>query len=303
MITRDNRQFIIPNTGNMSWEELEKVFPDYFKTGASFKGVLLAMSDQLKKMGFTQDFKKQIPQYPQARNVSRTSLVNMDGVEHEFCYINRSKQDNLTGNITAASEELRYLRLEKGKCLEASEKEMLWYLWFCSNEMLNNANPIKSQGARLNFVFAEREAQTKNASMLRIGRLSASILDEEVMDFESLVDVARSVGYSTVGLSNSELRHELMQRATSNAEFAEELTEAIKRYGKDDILFNIKKAIGIANERNGIKLDKRPGRGWYYTEDEVHILKTNNSEDYEEQLARYLLSDKDAQASFLDKFK
>lgn len=303
MITRDRQQYKIQETGPMSWEELKKVFPAYFETGKNHKPVSLQFDERLKRMGFTQDFKTQVPQWPASRNISRSSKVMIDGIESDFAFITRPVQDGNLGNFKSQADELAFVSVQRGGDPTQGNKEMLWYMWFCSNDILNNVNSIKSPGARLLFSFPEKEALAKNTSRLMLSKLSASILDTEVLSYESIVDIAHSVGRTVEGLSDAELRDELIVTATVNEAFAKDLAEAIKRVGKDDVSFEVKKAIGIAKEAKGIKLDKRTG--WFYTtgEEDVLIVKTNNSEDYDEQLARYLVKDKEAQDKFLSTFK
>lgn len=287
MILKNNEKFTIPDKGDFSYEKLAQEFPEFIK---GKRGVQLEMSLKLRRMAVS-DKGKSVEQWPRQRMVSRKAVVVMDGARHTFVITEKFNQDKL-GNYEVNDNGNIAIR-RRQDLNPKTDKELLWFLWFCSNDITNNNNDITSPHARLSILFPEKTARQKNEHKRLAAEINNYILDPKKCTEDNLFQIVRTVlSQSTDSMSVDEFRDMISDRVVKDLDFAKEVNDVVGK--KNDKTTIIREIIGELKAKKAIKVVQGKWVIPVEGEDPEVICTTSPAEDNEVRLAVFLMENEKA---------
>lgn len=297
MILKDGQEFKIPNTGPFSWEELKKALPDYFSKKSP---IIIAFDPSLAKQGVIHGTRNSIESWPERRFVSRQATVLIDG---QTCKIQILKDYTRDRHGEFISRDTA-IQIRRGDDLNAdnTDKELLWYLWFCANDISNNANPINSIGAKLSLINPLQETRNEFEQMALISKINAVILDAEKCPLENLHNIVR-VLFSVNPDEHDEvvLRHMVAKEVSGNSEVALEVQELLENIGSEAVVL-----VSMVKALIDRKVVKRKGAQILWvnadgTEDK--IITTSPKQKDEDRVAQFIATDEEWRKRFEEAYQ
>lgn len=295
MILKDKKPFDIPENGPLGMKALREKFPDFFNKKRS---VQFNFDPALKRIG--KDSRgKTIEQWPREKYISRTAKVEVDGIRSVFQITANYKQD-IHGNYTLNDMPVSIRR--RGGVSMSDGVELLWFLWYCSNDIQNSANKITSPHALVAFEFAKEKAKERIGHRKLASQINNFILDEAQCDKEKLDLIIRvCLGMSTGEISSEEFRDLISSKVIAEPDFALEVKEVMDNLDSD--LTDILAMLTELENQDVIKVDKMR---WMYVngeEEPVKICGVSPAEDNYERLAKVLLQDEEWMERLKDAYK
>jgi hypothetical protein len=295
MILIDGEKFDIPEDnraklGKWSKKELKEALPEVFKGG---RKIGFKFDESLFRIGTDPRTRRQIKQGPERRMIPRKSKVLHPVTEVLVTVEVTDKYESKDGRLVAKD---RKFEITKGRTIGSDELEMLWFLWFVSNDIKNNANPITSGNARLSFYRPDQEAMTENERDLFVSRLKSKILDSEELPEAELRELAYKCLISGAdNIQESVLRRDMANRLTHDKKFSEEVNQHL--HDQDSHLSQIKALCTKLVDKKIVVLENNnwviPGEG---EQESQHITGVGKDETPIVRLGRTLAGDEELKA-------
>lgn len=284
MILRNGLEFKVPAKGPLSWEELEKKFPEYFanKRGVSFEFSKLLMRKGRDSRGRT------IEQWAKHRAISRSGKLQEDGVVNEYRLVDNYTVNDRDRIVPQDDRQIYIGRREELKLNRG--KELLWFLWFVSHDIDNNANPMTSPHARVSFTFPAEDAANRLEHRRIAAKVHGFVLDPNKCTKEVLDKIVRVVlSVSADSMTYEEFVDQISGRVASEPDFAKEVLEVIENLSDD--LTDIIAMISELKAREVIKVQQGKWKLVQSEGEDETIITTSPKEDNDQRLAKHLVDD------------
>lgn len=269
-------------------EELKKEFPGFFKTGNGATPVEFSFPDVLNQHFLTKENKSRV-NMAKGRNISLRSKRNIEGMVCEVVVCEKAPKNKQT-------EEYDYrgtsVYVSRGTGLRpGSDVAILWYLWFCANEVKGNKNDITSISAFISFIQPEKIAVTAIQTRRLINKLDNLLIGDNLLaearirHFALSMDEHRDAEHTDIDM----LRYEMSTRVQQDEAYRLKLEALLSSEGKgSEQIINF---IGTLKAR-GVISHHGAHLKWEWKDDreEKLIYKTNKEVDLsaEEQLAKHV---------------
>jgi hypothetical protein len=288
MIFADHEKFTIPEKDK---KFLKEKFPRFFSNDVrKSTSILFDFDSRLDRLVTDKHGANPHRIPPAYRHVSLKSKVEQNGEIREFVYSKKYEFDKNTEKYTFKDPNTTLTR--GGGLSPGTDIALLWYLWFCSNEIANNANPMNAIYAYVNFHLPEESAKSTIAKRNEIAKVDSFLIGENQLEENDLRHFA--IDMQEVDSNHADvdvLRVRMSDRSQVDPKYRAALLAYLEQ--KDSPGEKFMHIIGSLKTQGLIKHDGRSNSWSWMDEREVsEIMKTVKDQgDPDGQLARKMSRD------------